>query len=140
MSPQSNWFGSPLVGSLNTTGNGMIRVPTSGVSSASWAVAAGSSALAGANPADRVHVTDASDARAIEIAQSVMATMGGWESWDATRYLSWHFFGGRVHHWDRYTGDELPEEERIDNDEYFTIRSWMAVMSYMLSDYRFLYE
>jgi hypothetical protein len=68
-------------------------------------VAAGSSALAGSDPADRVQVTDASDARAIEIAQSVMAKMGGWESWDATRYLSWHFFGGRVHHWDRYTGD-----------------------------------
>jgi hypothetical protein len=55
--------------------------------------------------ADRVHVSPESDTEAIEIAQSVIEAMGGWESWDQTRYLKWHFFGQRQHHWDRRTGD-----------------------------------
>ena len=57
------------------------------------------------DPATRVHVSADSDARAIEIAQTVMEKMGGWDNWDRTRYLSWKFFGGRRHHWDRHTGD-----------------------------------
>ena len=28
----------------------------------------------------------------------------------------------------------------VDQDKYFTVKSWMAVMAYMLSDYKFLYE
>ena len=28
----------------------------------------------------------------------------------------------------------------IDTDKYFTVKPWIAVMAYMLSDYRFLYE
>jgi hypothetical protein len=55
--------------------------------------------------ADRVHVSPESDARAIEIAQSVVERMGGWEAWDRTRYLKWRFFGRRLHYWDRHTGD-----------------------------------
>ena len=72
------------------------------------------------DPASRVHVTDASDARAIEIAQATVATMGGWDNWDRTRYISYNFFGGRKHHWDRHTGDIRiegefggPEEEKV---------------------------
>jgi hypothetical protein len=55
--------------------------------------------------ADRVQVSPESDAEAIEIAQSVMEAMGGWEKWDQTRFLQWNFFGRRQHHWDRWTGD-----------------------------------
>ena len=54
---------------------------------------------------DRVHVSADSDARAIEIAQAVMERMGGWENWERTRILQWTFFGRRVHHWDRWTGN-----------------------------------
>ncbi|MDX1388120.1 MAG: hypothetical protein R3344_02970 [Acidobacteriota bacterium] len=54
---------------------------------------------------DRVQVSGDSDERAIEIAQSVMEAMGGWETWDRTRFLSWKFFGRRQHYWDRWTGD-----------------------------------
>lgn len=45
-----------------------------------------------------------SDARAIEIADRVMAAMGGREAWDATRFLRWKFFGRRLHVWDKHTG------------------------------------
>ncbi len=38
------------------------------------------------------------------------------------------------------TGVELAEAERINTDEQYTIRAWMGVMVYLLSDYTFLYE
>lgn len=37
-------------------------------------------------------------------------------------------------------GVELPEEQQITDDEQYTIRSWMAVVTYLLADYKFLYE
>ena len=41
---------------------------------------------------------------------------------------------------DPLTGDDLPGYRHMRNDELYTIRSWMAVVSYLLSDFRFLYE
>ncbi len=41
---------------------------------------------------------------------------------------------------DFYTGQPLPEGREVVRDEKFTVRAWMAVMTYLLSDYRFLYE
>lgn len=38
------------------------------------------------------------------------------------------------------TDVDLPEEERLERDPDYTLRAWMAVLSYLLSDYRFLYE
>lgn len=38
------------------------------------------------------------------------------------------------------TGESLADELRITRDEDYVIRSWMGVLTYMLSDYRFLYE
>lgn len=61
--------------------------------------------------ASRVHVTQDSDARAIEIAQATVAQMGGWDNWDRTRFISYNFFGGRKHYWDRHTGDIRIEGE-----------------------------
>jgi len=40
---------------------------------------------------------------------------------------------------DFWSGDELGERALSEDPEY-TIRAWMAVMSYLLSDYRFLHE
>ena len=45
------------------------------------------------------------DTRSAEIAESVMERMGGHAAWDATRYLTWNFFGSRRHLWDKHTGD-----------------------------------
>ncbi len=39
-----------------------------------------------------------------------------------------------------YTGEDLPDGERIEMDDKYTIRAWMAVVTYLMSDYKFLYE
>ncbi len=36
--------------------------------------------------------------------------------------------------------EELPKEVQITQDKLFTIRSWQAVIAYLVSDYRFLHE
>ena len=41
---------------------------------------------------------------------------------------------------DRITGDSLPQERQISRDTEYTVRAWMAAVSYLLSDYRYLYE
>lgn len=63
-------------------------------------------AMPGFNQAD-------SDARAIEIADKVMAAAGGRENWDNTRYITWRFFGRRLHVWDKWTGDIRVETGKL---------------------------
>lgn len=58
-----------------------------------------------ANPAAPGFNAAASDPRAMALADSVMAAMGGRQAWDETRYLVWRFFGRRLHFWDKHTGD-----------------------------------
>lgn len=41
---------------------------------------------------------------------------------------------------DFWTGEELPEDIRVERDPRYTVRAWMAVMTYLLMDYQFLYE
>ncbi|MBR59219.1 MAG: hypothetical protein CMH54_14535 [Myxococcales bacterium] len=41
---------------------------------------------------------------------------------------------------DYWSGQTLSENRRISADPDYTIRSWMAVLSYLLSDYRLLYQ
>jgi hypothetical protein len=41
---------------------------------------------------------------------------------------------------DFWTRAELPEEDKLRQDPNYVIRSWMAVTTYLLSDYAFLYE
>lgn len=38
------------------------------------------------------------------------------------------------------TSEDLPEDQRLERDDTYAIRSWMAVTTYLLSDYRFLYD
>jgi len=42
--------------------------------------------------------------------------------------------------WDPRDGTDLPDAVQIGDDKNFTLRSWMAVMTYLMSDYKFLYE
>jgi len=37
-------------------------------------------------------------------------------------------------------GNDLPKEKQINDDKNGTLRAWMAVTSYLLSDFKFLYE
>src|SRR5687767_14418506 len=46
-----------------------------------------------------------SDPAAVELADSVMAAMGGRENWDNTRFISWNLFGRRNLVWDKQQGD-----------------------------------
>lgn len=41
---------------------------------------------------------------------------------------------------DFWTGAALKEEFKVVSDPNYTVRAWMAVVSYLLSDYRYLYE
>lgn len=46
-----------------------------------------------------------SDAKAIELADAVLAASGGQENWDKTRYVTWRWLGKRLNVWDKHTGD-----------------------------------
>lgn len=46
-----------------------------------------------------------SDPKATKIANEVMNALGGKENWDNTHYISWNFFGRRLHVWDKWSGD-----------------------------------
>lgn len=39
-----------------------------------------------------------------------------------------------------YTGVELTEAERLNKDDNYAIRAWSAALTYLLADYKFLYE
>jgi hypothetical protein len=41
---------------------------------------------------------------------------------------------------DRVTGAPIPAPQQLLDDPDFTVRAWQAVLAYLLSDYRFLYE
>jgi hypothetical protein len=41
---------------------------------------------------------------------------------------------------DRNTDASLPQDRRINRDSEYNIRAWMAAVSYLLADYRYLYE
>jgi len=68
-------------------------------------LAGGVFATQGGNPAMAGFDADGSDARAIAIADEVMAALGGRAAWDDTRFLTWSFFGRRTHVWDKQSGD-----------------------------------
>ncbi|GAB2602390.1 hypothetical protein [Spirosoma areae] len=51
-----------------------------------------------------------SDARAVQVADAVMAAMGGRAAWDETQLIAWTFDGLRKFVWDKWSGDV-----RIDN-------------------------
>ncbi len=57
------------------------------------------------NPAAPGFDHNGSDLRAIELADDVMAAMGGRKSYDDVKIISWKFFDFRHLIWDRSTGD-----------------------------------
>jgi len=75
----------------------------------------------GENPAAPGFNADASDAQAIEIADKVMANLGGRQAWDETRFITWSFFGRRRHVWDKFTGDLRVEGVDRETEEPYLI-------------------
>lgn len=58
----------------------------------------------------------ASDKKAVRIAEQVMAAIGGAEAWEATRHIEWTFFGRRTLLWDKHKGlcrIEVPKDELV---------------------------
>ncbi|MFK7845108.1 MAG: hypothetical protein AB8G77_07400 [Rhodothermales bacterium] len=64
------------------------------------------------NPAMEGFNTEGSDARAIEIADAVMQSMGGRKNWDNTRYLSWGFGRGEQI-WDKWSGEFRYQQDSL---------------------------
>jgi len=52
------------------------------------------------------------DEKAAALAAQTLEAMGGKENYDATRYLSWNFFGRRHHIWDKWTGDYRMQDDK----------------------------
>lgn len=66
------------------------------------------------NPPAEGFNQEGSDLLATLLADKAMLAMGGRKAWDNTRYISWNFFGRRIHTWDKWTGDvriEVPEDD-----------------------------
>jgi hypothetical protein len=63
-------------------------------------------------PADGFNAAG-SDAQAIKIADRVMQRLGGYDNWKNTRHLTWRFFSGRRHVWDKFSGDHRFENEDL---------------------------
>jgi len=55
-----------------------------------------------------------SDAKAVELADKVIAAHGGKKAWNETRYIGWNFLGSRDLIWDKHTGlvrIDFPKEQ-----------------------------
>lgn len=55
-------------------------------------------------------------------------------------YMEWDCRARWIRQSDGRTDGDLPEEQRIEEDEYYSIRAWTAVLAYLMSDYRFIFE
>jgi hypothetical protein len=52
-----------------------------------------------------------SDAKAVALADSVMAACGGLENWQKTRFIKWICLGKRLNVWDKHTGNVRIESQ-----------------------------
>lgn len=69
-----------------------------------------------ANPPAEGFNLEASDEKAVAIADQVMQAMGGRAAWDATRFIKWTFFGRRNLLWDKQEQRvriEIPRENSV---------------------------
>ena len=73
------------------------------------------------NPAALGFLAGESDAEAIALADRVMLRLGGRRAWDATRFVTWKFFGNRFHVWDKHTGDIRVEGTDRETQEPYII-------------------
>jgi len=67
-------------------------------------ILAGAIGCQGQAAQEGAQVQESGQDQAAVLAEQVMTAMGGWDHWNATRYLGFAFFGFGSHVWDRYTG------------------------------------
>jgi hypothetical protein len=84
-----------------------------------------------------LELTDAEISRTVQLfGDTVDEGVRKLASSEVERGLPWACRGRR----NPLTGVDLPDAERLNDDESYAIRGWMAVLTYLMSDYRFLYE
>ena len=64
-------------------------------------------------PAAQGFDTAGSSPQAIALAEETMQAMGGYSAWSQTRFITWRFFGRRLHVWDKWTGDIRFEQDDL---------------------------
>ncbi|MGB1718880.1 MAG: hypothetical protein ACPHO6_12015 [Candidatus Latescibacterota bacterium] len=64
-------------------------------------------------PAAQGFDTAGSSPQAIALAEETMQAMGGYPAWSQTRFITWRFFGRRLHVWDKWTGDIRFEQDDL---------------------------
>ncbi|AQG80171.1 hypothetical protein [Spirosoma montaniterrae] len=64
-----------------------------------------------------------SDAKAVQIADDVMAAMGGRKAWDETHLIAWNFFGFRKLVWDKWSGNVRVDNLRDDQTVLLNINN-----------------
>ncbi|MCF3650527.1 hypothetical protein [Synoicihabitans lomoniglobus] len=76
-------------------------------------IGSGCAAPEDANPPAEGFNAAGSDAAAMAVADETMIAMGGRQAWDNTRFITWRFFGGRLHVWDKFTGKLRYEDKDL---------------------------
>ena len=64
-------------------------------------------------PAAQGFDTAGSSPQAIALAEETVQAMGGYSAWSQTRFITWRFFGRRLHVWDKWTGDIRFEQDDL---------------------------
>ena len=72
------------------------------------------------NPPSEGFNTKGSDAKAMEIADAVMASMGGRPAWDELKIVKWNFFGARKLTWNKHSGDVRIDFPDSDSNVFIT--------------------
>ena len=67
--------------------------------------------------------TAGSDPKAVQLADAVMAAMGGRKAWDNTHLIAWYFFGVRKLVWDKWTGTVRVDNLRDDQTIFLNINT-----------------
>jgi len=74
-----------------------------------------------ASPPGQGSETAPPDPKALEVADQMLAALGGKEAWEATRFLHFGFAGRREHWWDKHTGRYRLEGATKENEPYIVL-------------------
>lgn len=75
----------------------------------------------------------------IQDGQAMLADPGSYDPRPSS-WMEWECRARWYRQADGRTDGDLPEAMRIEQDETYAIRAWIGVLTYLMSDYRFVYE